>query len=59
MNICITCQARSGKREAVPFMEMDVSAYPFEKISLDVSGPNGETPRGNIYIVSFVDWLTN
>ena len=40
-------------------MEMDLPDYPFEEISLDVSGPYNETPRGNIYIVSFVDWLTN
>ena len=26
---------------------------------MDVSGPYDETPRGNKYIVSFVDWLTN
>ena len=38
---------------------MDVPAYPFEKVSLDISGPYGETLRGNVYIVSFVDWLTN
>ena len=36
---------------------MDVPANPFEKISLDVSGPYGETSRDNIYIVSFVDWF--
>ena len=33
--------------------------YPFEKISLDVSGPYGESSQGNKFIVSFVDWLTN
>ena len=38
---------------------MDVPAYPFEKVSLDISGPYGETLRGNVYIVCFVDWLTN
>ena len=40
-------------------METDTPAFPFEKISLDISGPHRETPRGNNYIVSFVDWLTN
>ena len=38
---------------------MDIPAYPFEKVSLDISGPYGETLQGNVYIVSFVDWLTN
>ncbi len=38
---------------------MDVPAYPFEKVSLDISGPYGETLRGNVYIVSFVDWLAS
>ena len=38
---------------------MDTPANPFEKISLDISGPYGETPQMNNYIVSFIDWLTN
>lgn len=33
--------------------------FPFEKVSLDVLGPYGKTSRRNVYIVSFVDWLTN
>ena len=56
---CITCQARSSRCETAPLEEMDVPAYPFEKVSLDISGPYGETLRRNVYIVSFVDWLTN
>ena len=56
---CITCQARSSRQDRAPLEEMDVPAYPFEKVSLDISGPYGETQRGNLYIVSFVDWLTN
>ncbi len=36
-----------------------MTAYPFEKVSLDISGPYGETRRGNVYIVSFVDWQAN
>ena len=38
---------------------MDVPAYLFEKVSLDITDQYGETLRGNVYIVSFVDWLTN
>ena len=26
---------------------------------MDISGPYGENMRGNVYIVSFIDWLTN
>lgn len=29
------------------------------KVSMDVSGPYEETSRGNMYTVSFVDWLLN
>lgn len=27
--------------------------------TIDISGLYGETPRGHLYIMSFVDWLTN
>ena len=36
VNSCITCQARSSNHEAAPPMEMEVPAYPFENISLDI-----------------------
>ena len=53
------CQSRSNKSDNAPLEETDVPSYLFEKISMDVSGPSGETPRGDKYIVNFVDWLTN
>ena len=59
VNRWVTCQARSSRCETTPLEEMDVPAYPFEKVSLDISGPYGETLWGNVYIVSFVDWLNN
>ena len=59
VNSCVTSQARSSRCETAPLEEMDVPAYPFEKVRLDISGPYGETMRENVYIVSFVDWLTN
>lgn len=34
-----------------------MSSFPFEKLSMDLSGTYGETTRGNTYIVGFVDWL--
>lgn len=39
-----------------PLEERDVPSFPF---SMDVSEPYVETPRSNVYIVSFVEWLTN
>ena len=59
VNSCVTCQARSSRCESAPLEEMDVPAYSFEKFSLDITDQYGETLRGNVYIVSFVDWLTN
>ena len=47
----------SGSRAAL-VLETDISYYPFQKISLDISGPYWPTDRGNCYILSFVDWLT-
>lgn len=57
VNSCITCQVRADKHTIGPLVETDTPAY--EKVSLDISGPYGETPRGNNYIVSFVNWFTN
>ena len=59
INSCVIYQSRSSKSENAPLEETDMPSYPLEKISMDVSGPYGETSRGNKYIVSFVDWLTN
>ena len=40
-------------------MGTDIPSYPFEKLSMDVSGPYNITKKGNKYIVSMVHWLTN
>lgn len=55
----VICQAESKENETAPLEETDIPEYPFQKISMDISSPYGETSRGNLYIVSFVDWLTN
>ena len=56
---CVTCQVQSrGSTPHPPVLETDISHYPFQKISLDISSPYGPTDRGNCYILSFVDWLT-
>ena len=54
INSCVICQPRSSKCENAPLEETDVPSYPFEKISMDVSGPYGETPRGNKYIAMWI-----
>lgn len=59
VNGCMVCQMQSRRQELAPLGGMDILNFPFEKISMDVSGPYEKTSRGNVYIVSFVDWLTN
>ena len=56
MGSCRVCQTQSRRQKLAPLMETDIPNFPFEKVSMDISGPYGETSRGN---VSFVDWLTN
>ena len=55
---CETCPVQSRGNKAVPVLETDIPHYPFQKISLDISGPYGPTHGGNCYLLSFVDWLT-
>ena len=55
---CVTCQVQSRGSKAAPVLETDIPNNPFQKISLDISGPCGPTDRRNCYILSFVDWLT-
>lgn len=43
--------------ERVILIETNVPSYSFKKISIDISGPFTETSRGNLYIVSFVNWV--
>lgn len=40
-----------------PMEGMDVPNYPFEKISMNVSGPYEKTPRDNIYISILTNWV--
>ena len=59
VNSCFVSQTQSRAQEATPLMETDLANYPFQKASMDISSPYVATPRGNKYILSFVDWLTN
>lgn len=56
---CVVCQAQNRKQDMAPLEGADISSFLFEKVSIDVSGLYGKAPKGNIYIVSFVDWLTS
>ena len=40
-------------------METDFQNYPFQKVSMDISGWYRETLREDEYIQSFENWLTN
>ena len=55
---CVTCQVQSRGSRAALVSETDIPHNPFQKISLDISGPYGPTGRRNCCILSFVDWLT-
>ena len=38
------CQSRSGKQNASQLLKTDIPSWPFQKISMDISGSNGEIP---------------
>lgn len=42
-----------------PLVKTVIPSYTFEKISIDTATPNSEASSGNVYIIRFVDWLTN
>ena len=46
INSCVICHSRSSKSENTLLEETDEPSYSFERISMDVSGLYGETPRG-------------
>lgn len=54
---CITCNARSSKREKNPIGETEIPNYPFRKICIDIHNlPT--TLAGNKYLVGFIDVLS-
>lgn len=42
---CRVCQMQNRRQELAPVEGMDVPNYPFEKISMDVSGPYEKPPQ--------------
>jgi len=56
---CNQCQRRKGNREFVaPLGEVKEPTAPFHVTSLDITGPYVTTPRGNKYLLTFIDHFT-
>jgi len=56
---CDLCQRRKGNREFVaPLSEVGEPKAPFLVTSLDITGPYVTTPRGNRYLLTFIDHFT-
>jgi hypothetical protein len=56
---CDDCQKRKQKSEyTAPLGEVQQPTYPFEITSMEICGPYPLTPRGNKYILSFIDHFT-
>ena len=56
---CDPCQRRKGNREFVaPLRDVQEPTAPFQVTSMDVTGPYLSTPRGNKYLLTFIDHFT-
>lgn len=56
---CDICAARKGPgRRIVAPLSTRISGEPFERVASDILGPFPVTPRGNRYIVVFMDYFT-
>ena len=56
---CDLCLRRKGNREFVaPIGEVEESTAPFLVTSLDITSPYVTSPRGNKYILKFIDHFT-
>ena len=47
ISACMICQLRSHKQNPSPLRETDIPSYPFQKISMDISGPYCEPSLAN------------
>jgi len=53
------CQRKKENREMiVPLDDAEGPKFPFEFTSMDITGPYPTTPRGNKYLLTFIDHLT-
>jgi transposase InsO family protein len=56
---CDLCQQRKGNRKFVaPLGEVEELTAPFLVTSLDITGPYVTKPRGNKYLLTFIDHFT-
>jgi len=56
---CDPCQRRKENREMIaPLGDVEKPKIPFEVTSMDITGPYPTTPRGNKYLLTFIDHLT-
>ena len=56
---CDSCQRYKGDREfTAPLGGVDAPRAPFEVTHLDITGPYPTTPRGNRYLLTFIDKFT-
>ena len=53
---CDLCQRRKGTREFIALLgEVQEPTAPFQLTAMDVTGPYRTTPRGNKYLLTFID----
>ena len=55
---CVRCNQRKLRKVRPPLKETGIPPYVFAKVSLDLAGPFPITLPGNIYVISFVDYLS-
>jgi len=56
---CDPCQKRKEDREfRAPLAEVEMPTTPFEVTSMDITGPYLVKPRGNKYLLTFIDHST-
>jgi len=56
---CDPCQRQKGNREFVaPLGDVQEPTALFQVTSMDITGPYFSTPRGNKYLLTFIDYFT-
>ena len=57
---CDLCKRRKGTREFVAVLgKVQEPTAPFQVTAMDITGPYITTPRGNKYILTFIDHFQN
>jgi len=57
--MCDPCQRMKENREMIaPLGDVEEPKFSFEITSMDITGPYATTPRGNKYLLTFIDHLT-